>query len=110
MPAVHPHATARIGGRPIHAMLVPIPFVLFVATFVADLVYWRTTAIMWADLSDWLLTVGLIVAVLVVLAGVVDFFGDPRIRDLPSAWVHALGNALALALAIVNAFVHTRDA
>jgi uncharacterized membrane protein len=48
--------------------------------------------------------------VFVVLTGLVDFLGDRRIRDLPSAWIHGLGNGLALILSIWNAFVHSRDA
>ena len=84
--------------------------VCFVATFITDLVYWKTAIIMWADMSAWLLTVGLIVSVVVVIAGMIDFFGDRRIRAIGSAWVHGLGNGLALILCIFNAFVHSRDA
>jgi uncharacterized membrane protein len=110
MPRENPRSTASIAGHPIHAMLVPIPIVCFIGTFVTDLVYWKTAAMMWADMSAWLLTVGLIVSVVVVLAGLIDFFGDRRVRSLRAAWVHGLGNGLALILSIVNAFVHSRDA
>jgi uncharacterized membrane protein len=65
---------------------------------------------MWANISAWLLTVGLIVSIFVVIAGLVDFFGDRRVRAIPSAWLHGLGNGIALLLAIVDAFVHSRDA
>jgi uncharacterized membrane protein len=40
----------------------------------------------------------------------IDFLGDRRIRKLRPAWIHGLGNTLALALSIINAFVHSRDA
>jgi uncharacterized membrane protein len=40
----------------------------------------------------------------------VDFLGDRRIRALRQVWIHGLGNALALVLSILNAFVHSRDA
>jgi uncharacterized membrane protein len=91
-------------------MLVPIPITCFVGTFVTDLAYWKTATIMWADLSAWLLTVGLVVSVLVVIAGLIDFVGDRRIRALRAAWIHGLGNGLALILSIFNAFIHSRDA
>jgi uncharacterized membrane protein len=110
MPREHPRSTARIGGHPIHPMLVPIPIACFVGTLVTDLVYWKTATIMWANMSAWLLTVGLVVSVLVVIAGLVDFLGDRRIRALRPAWIHGLGNALVIVLSIVNAFVHSRDA
>ena len=105
-----PRAIARIGGRPIHAMLTAIPIACFVGTFVTDVVYWKTATIMWADMSAWLLTVGLVVSIFTVLSGLVDFLGDRRIRALRPAWIHGLANALALILSILNAFVHSRDA
>jgi uncharacterized membrane protein len=105
-----PQATARIGGRPLHVLLAPIPIVCFVGTLLTDIVYAVTANMMWANMSAWMLTLGLIVAAFAVLAGMVDFFGDRRIRALRPAWIHSLGNGLALVLAIVNAFVHSRDA
>jgi len=106
----NPRSTAKIAGHPIHAMLTSIPIGCFVATFVTDLAYWKTTNFMWADISAWLLAVGLVVSIFVVLAGLTDFFGDRRIRALRPAWIHGLGNAAALVLSIFNAFVHSRDA
>jgi uncharacterized membrane protein len=91
-------------------MLVPVPIVCFVGTLITDIVYWRTALMFWADLSAWLLLVGLIVSLFAALAGLIDFCGDRRIRALPSAWIHGLGNATALILSILNACIHTRDA
>lgn len=106
----HPRSTARIGGHPLHVMLVPFPVVCFVLTLLSDLAYWKTAAMQWANMSAWLLTVGLVVAVFAVIAGLVDFVGERRIRSLPAVYIHAVGNAVALVLAILNAFVHSRDA
>jgi uncharacterized membrane protein len=106
----NPRSTARLAGRPIHALLVPIPLVCFVATLITDVVYWQTAAMLWADMSAWLLVVGLVVAVFAVIAGLIDFLGDSRIRELRPAWIHVLGNVVALILSIFNALIHTRDA
>jgi uncharacterized membrane protein len=106
----NPRSTASLGGHPIHAMLVPIPLVCFIATLITDIVYWQTARMLWADMSAWLLVVGLIVSVFAATAGLVDFFGDPRIRELRAAWIHALGNVTALILSIFNGLIHTRDA
>jgi uncharacterized membrane protein len=97
----NPRSPATLGGRPIHAMLVPVPIVCFVGTLITDIVYWRTAMMLWADMSTWLLA---------ALAGLIDFFGDRRTRALRSAWIHVLGNATALILSIFNACIHTRDA
>jgi uncharacterized membrane protein len=63
-----------------------------------------------ADISAWLLVVGLIVSLFAATAGLIDFFGDRRIRELRAAWIHGLGNTAALILSIFNAFIHCRDA
>lgn len=105
-----PRSTAAIGGHPVHAMLVPIPITCFVGTFVTDTAYWRTANLLWADMSYWLLTAGLIVAILAAIAGLVDFFGERRIRALRPAWIHAIGNVLVVILSAVNELVHFRDA
>jgi uncharacterized membrane protein len=91
-------------------MLVPIPIACFLGTFLSDIVYWRTAAMQWANISAWLLVIGLIVALFAVIAGLIDFINEPRIRRLGAAWIHVLGNVVALFLSIINAMIHTRDA
>ena len=110
MASDNPRSTLTLGGRPLHAMLVPIPLIFFVATLITDIVYWQTAAMLWADMSDWLLLAGLIVSVIAVPAGLIDFLGDARIRKLRAAWIHAIGNVTAIMLSIFNCLIHTRDA
>ncbi len=105
-----PRATATIAGHPLHAMLVPIPLTCFIGAFCTDLAYWATTNMQWANFSVWLLTAGLFVSVLAALAGLIDFFGDRRIRNLKATWIHGLGNGVALILSLFNVFIHSRDA
>jgi uncharacterized membrane protein len=105
----NPRSTAQIAGHPFHPMLVPIPIACFVGTLCTDIAYWHTANMTWAVMSTWLLTVGLIVAVFAVVAGFTDFLGDRRIRDLRAVWIHAIGNAIALILSILNVLVHSRD-
>ncbi len=107
---INPRATARIAGLPIHAILAPLPIACFVLTLLSDLAYWKTASMPYANMSIWLLMVGLVVALFAVIAGLADFLGDRRIRRLPAVYIHAIGNGLALLLAIANAFVHSRDA
>jgi uncharacterized membrane protein len=105
----NPRSTAQIAGHPFHPMLVPIPIACFVGTLCTDIAYWRTANMTWAVMSTWMLTVGLIVALFAVIAGFIDFLGDRRIRDLSAVWIHAVGNAVALVLSIINVLVHSRD-
>jgi uncharacterized membrane protein len=106
----NPRSTASIADHPLHSMLVPIPIACFMGTLLTDIAYAETANMQWANMSAWMLVIGLIVALFAVIAGVIDFLGDPRIRDLRAVWIHAVGNALALILAIFNAFIHSRDA
>ena len=110
MPSPNPRSTASLHGHPFHAMLVPIPIVCFIGTLITDIVYWQTAAMLWADMSAWLLVVGLVVSVFAAAAGLVDFCGERRIRELRPAWIHFLGNTTVIILSIFNAFIHTRDA
>jgi uncharacterized membrane protein len=104
-----PRSIASLAGHPIHPMLVPFPIACFFGAFMTDLVYWWTDAVQWETFSVWLLTAGMVLAGFAVIAGLIDFVGNRRIRALRPAWFHVLGNAIALVLALINAFVHSRD-
>lgn len=102
--------TAQIARHPIHPMLVPFPIICFVGAFLTDIAYWLSAEMMWADFSAWLLVVGLIMAVLAGLAGLIDFLGNRLIRSQAPAWPHMLSNLLVLIVAFFNVLIHTRDA
>ena len=103
-------STARIGGHPIHPILVPIPIVCFVGTLLADLMYWATASMQWANFSAWLVTVEVIVGWLAAIAGAIDLIGNRLVRALRPAWLHAIGNVVVLILATFNMLIHSRDA
>jgi uncharacterized membrane protein len=97
----------RIGAEPIHPILLTFSIACFAGAFVTDLVYWRTAAVTWETFSDWLITVGLILAGLAIIAFVIDLVGGKRIRN--PAWPRAVGYVVAVLLSLLNAFVHSRD-
>jgi uncharacterized membrane protein len=106
----NPASTARIATHPIHPMLVSFPIACFVGALLTDLAYWKTTEMMWADFSAWLLFFGVVMGGLAAIAGFVDFLSNRRIRALAPAWLHMIGNVVVLVLALFNSFVHSRDA
>jgi uncharacterized membrane protein len=108
--SINPRSAASLCGHPLHVMLVPVPLVCFVPTLVTDIVYWRTAEMQWANISAWLLVIGLLFAVFAATAGLIDFFTEPRIRELRAAWLHGIGNIAVLVLSVFNALIHTRDA
>jgi uncharacterized membrane protein len=99
---IHPRSTAKIGGHPIHPMLVPFPIVCFIGTFVTDIVYSRNGDPGWATASHWLLGIGLLMAALAAVAGLTDYLGDDRIRRLGDALKHMLANVIAVVIEAVN--------
>jgi len=102
MVSSNPHSTAQIAGHPIHPMLIPFPVAFLVATFVCDLIFWKTGNSAWSTASLYLLGAALIMAALAALAGLTDFLNDTRIRDLSAAWHHMIGNVVAVLLSLWN--------
>jgi uncharacterized membrane protein len=98
----NPQSTASIAGHPIHPMLIPFPIAFFVSTFVCDLVFWQTGYPIWATAALWLVGAGIVMALLAAVFGFIDFLGDQRIRDLPPAWWHFLGNLVVVLIAVLN--------
>jgi uncharacterized membrane protein len=100
-------STTMPRGRPIHRMLASFSAAYFVGALVTDLVYWQMPDVMWERFSIWLITVGLLVSGLTVIAYVIDLASGRQI-DRP-AWPRAVGYAVAVLLSLFNAFVHSRD-
>ena len=77
-PGNHPHSTAKIGGHPIHPMLIPFPIVCFIGVLVTDIVFLNNQDPGWATASRYLLGVGIVMAALAAVAGLTDFMGSAR--------------------------------
>jgi uncharacterized membrane protein len=100
-------STARIAGHPIHPMLVPFPIAFLIGAPLADLTFWNTRDPFWAAAGAWLVGAGVAGGALAALAGLTDFLGSRRVRALRVAWIHFLGNATAILLAILNLYLRT---
>lgn len=93
--------------RLFHPGLVASSATLLIATFVSDYLYWDTLLFQYGNFSGWLLTGGLVLALLAAIALVVDLIRGSVGRI---AWLRFGALALAAILGIVNALVHSRDA
>jgi uncharacterized membrane protein len=91
-------------------VLDPIPFGLFVGALVFDVVYFRTGYNLWVKGAAWLVSLGLIVAIVPQLINLaVVWFSKRRVRSggqVINFWL----NVVAIIAALFNAFVHSRDA
>ncbi len=101
------------GARGLHALYVllnPMPIGCFVAAFIFDAVYAGSGELLWVKAAAWLIAIGLLLSII------------PRLIDLTQVWITSRHTAtardrlafgldlLGVAAAIVNAFVHSRDA
>jgi uncharacterized membrane protein len=100
--ATNPRSTAQVAGHPIHPMVIAFPIACFVLTFVSDLAFSATSNEFWATASLWLLGIGLITAAIAAATGLIDAFGDGRVRSLSDTRFHAIGNVIALLIALYN--------
>jgi len=98
----NPRSTFQIAGHPLHPMLIPFPVAFLVATFVCDMIFWRTGNVAWSTASLYLLGSALLMAALAAVAGLIDFLGEERIRALSAAWHHMIGNVVAVLLSLWN--------
>jgi uncharacterized membrane protein len=91
--------------RPLFPGLMTFPAACFIVALITDIAYARSAEMMWESFSIWLLTIGLLAAALFVLIGLIQAFAQGRWPTM----VLRVGYAIALILALFNAFVHSRD-
>jgi len=92
-------------------LLDPIPYGFFVGALVFDVIYARSAEVLWVKTAAWLIAIGLLFAVLPRLVNLVRVWfpgGTQRAAgEMAGFWLNLLAIA---AVAITNAFVHSRDA
>lgn len=94
----------------IYQLFNPIPFGFFVAALIFDVVYFQTAEMMWSKSAAWLITIGLFFAIIPRLINLVHVW-IPRGRVvLPAEKIDFGFNFIGILAAILNAFVHSRDA
>jgi uncharacterized membrane protein len=101
---------SKIGGVPVHAMLVPFPITCFTGALLADIAYYNSEGqVQWANFAQWFLAFGELFGVIAALFGLIDLFRTPRGVRPTAAWFHFAGSSTMLTLGLVNNFVHSRD-
>jgi uncharacterized membrane protein len=107
---VRPEPRRSIVAESIYGLLNPIPFGCFVAALIFDTLYSNSAVMLWDKGAAWLIVFGLLFAVV------------PRLVNLTQVWITSRRSAtradkldfwlnfFAILVAIINAFVHSRDA
>jgi uncharacterized membrane protein len=92
---------------PFHPFFVGLGGALLMAALFTDFMYSSNSLMQWANFSAWLITGGLVLALVAAIVLVIDFAIG---RAGPIRWLDFGLLAVAAILSIVNVFVHTRDA
>ena len=105
-------ATARgsVIAKAIYGLLNPIPFGYFVAALIFDLAYARSAVMLWGKGAAWLISFGLLFAVVPRLINLSQVWFTSRQTAMRPDKLDFWLNLFAVAAAIANAFVHSRDA
>jgi uncharacterized membrane protein len=103
-------ASPERARRALYPLLLAFAVACFVGTLATDIVYWRTANIVWADFSDWLVTIGVAAGYATLVVAVVEVFLLRKLGLYRPTRLFAVGMLVALTVATFNAFVHTRDA
>jgi uncharacterized membrane protein len=91
-------------------LLNPIPYGLFVGALIFDILYAVTDNVLWAKGAAWLVLGGLFFAIVPRLINLGHMWIPPRHAVTRIEKVNFWLNLLGIASAIVNAFIHSRDA
>jgi uncharacterized membrane protein len=91
-------------------VLDPIPFGFFVAALIFDILYSNTFTILWVKAAAWLISIGLVFAIIPQLINLGrTWFTRGRVRA-PGLALNFWLQVVAIVAALINAFVHSRDA
>ena len=105
----NPKSTAQIGGHPLHPMLIPFPITCLIGALVTDILFLNSGDSGFATASHWLLGFGIGTALVAATAGMIDYMGDDRIRQLGVALQHMLANVAAVVIAVINFAIRLDD-
>ncbi|WP_208952230.1 DUF2231 domain-containing protein [Rahnella sp. ChDrAdgB13] len=106
----HPNSTCRKIATALYELLNPIPLGFFVAAWIFDILYMKTFINMWTDAANWLIVLGLLIAVIPRLINLIQVWSGPKSFADSAVKLHFWLNLVAVILAIFNAFIHSRDA
>jgi uncharacterized membrane protein len=101
---------ASIMGHPIHPILVPFPIGLLTTSVIFDVVHLFTGEPRWAEISFWMIAVGVAGGLLAAVFGLIDWLAIPSgTRAKAIGLGHGLSNVLMVALFSVGWLLRSGD-
>ena len=108
--SLRPDPHRSVVAESVYGLLNPIPFGCFVAALIFDIIYSKTAVMLWDKSAAWLIVFGLLFAVVPRLVNLMQVWVTSRRTATRTDKLDFWLNLVAIVLAIVNAFVHSRDA
>lgn len=97
-------------AKSVYELLNPIPYGFFVGALIFDITTLFSGQVLWQKSASWLITLGLLFAIIPRLINLVQVWTGPHRSAFGSIRLNFWLNLLAIIAAIFNAFVHSRDA
>jgi uncharacterized membrane protein len=107
---LRPEPRRSVVAESIYGLLNPIPFGCFVAALIFDIIYSETAVMLWDKGAAWLIVFGLLFAIVPRLVNLTQVWITSRRTSTRTDKLDFWLNLFAVVVAIVNAFVHSRDA
>lgn len=95
-------------GVPVYSVISPFPISCFAGALLADISYYNSANIQWANFAAWTLAIGEFFLGLLILITFIDIVRAPRPRP-QRAWLQLLLYMVVFAVVMVDNFVHARD-
>ena len=108
--SLRPEPRRSLVAEGIYGLLNPIPFGCFVAALIFDIIYSETAVMLWDKGAAWLIVFGLLFAVVPRLVNLMQVWITSRRTATRTDKLDFWLNLFAIVVAVVNAFVHSRDA
>jgi len=99
---------AKLLGHPIHQMLIVFPLGLLATAVIVDLVYFAGDALIFAEVSYYLVIAGLLGGAVAAPFGLIDWLAiPPSTRAKRIGALHGAGNAVVLVLFLASALLRS---
>jgi len=90
---------AKMVGHPVHPILVPFPLGLLTTSVIFDIIHLLTGGARWAEISFWMIAVGVVAGLLAAVFGLIEWLAiPPGTRAKAIGLWHGLSNVVMVAL------------
>lgn len=91
-------------------MMVTFPIAFLMGALGTDLFYWVTADPFWPRVSLWLIGAGTVMGIAAGIAGTIELFIVPRIRQRSASWDHFIAAVMLLSVGFANWMLRIGDA